>query len=99
MTANTGVSQTPSEKTARAAVITGPGKIEFRDIALPQPARGEVRIRVEGCGVCASNLEIWGGQPWFEYPLEPGAPGHEGWGYIDELGDGVDDVEVGERVA
>jgi len=99
MAANTGVSQTPFEKTARAAVVTGPGEIEFRDIALPQPARGEVRIRVEGCGVCASNLEIWGGQPWFEYPLESGAPGHEGWGYVDALGDGVDDIDVGERVA
>ncbi|MFL6374762.1 MAG: alcohol dehydrogenase catalytic domain-containing protein, partial [Pyrinomonadaceae bacterium] len=99
MTANTGVSQTPSQKTACAAVITGPGKVELREIERPRPAAGEVLIRVEGCGVCASNLEIWGGQPWFEYPFEPGAPGHEGWGYVDELGDGVHDIDVGERVA
>jgi threonine dehydrogenase-like Zn-dependent dehydrogenase len=99
MAANTGVSRTPSEKTARAAIITGPGQIELQEIEMPHPAAGEVRIRVEGCGVCASNLEIWGGQPWFEYPMEPGAPGHEGWGYIDELGAGVADLDVGERVA
>jgi threonine dehydrogenase-like Zn-dependent dehydrogenase len=99
MSAKTGVSRDPSEKSARAAVVTGPRKIEFFDVELPQPEAGEVRVRVEGCGVCASNLEIWGGQPWFEYPFEPGAPGHEGWGYIEALGEGVSDLEVGERVA
>src|SRR5438067_1659419 len=99
MAAHTGVSPTPSEKTARAAVIAGPGQIEFQQIEMPRPATGDVRIRVEGCGVCASNLEIWAGQPWFKYPMEPGGPGHEGWGYIDELGDGVNELDVGERVA
>jgi threonine dehydrogenase-like Zn-dependent dehydrogenase len=37
-------------------------------------------VRLEGCGVCASSLPLWEGRPWFRYPLEPGAPGHEGWG-------------------
>jgi len=99
MGALTGVSQTPTARTARAAVITGPGEVEFNDIELPRPAAGEVRIKLEGSGVCASNLEIWGGQPWFEYPFEPGAPGHEGWGRVDELGEGVDGVEIGDRIA
>jgi threonine dehydrogenase-like Zn-dependent dehydrogenase len=99
MGALTGVSQTPIAGTARAAVITGPGEVEFQDLEVPNPGPGEVRIKVEGCGVCASNLEIWGGQPWFEYPFEPGAPGHEGWGRVDEIGDGVAGVEVGERAA
>jgi len=39
-----------------------------------------VRIRVEGCGVCGSSLPVWEGRPWFDYPLAPGAPGHEVWG-------------------
>ena len=99
MGALTGVSQTPTARTARAAVITGPGEVEFNDVELPRPAAGEVRIKLEGSGVCASNLEIWGGQPWFEYPFEPGAPGHEGWGRVDELGEGVEGVEIGDRVA
>jgi len=99
MGALTGVSQTPTARTARAAVITGPGEVEFNDVELPRPAAGEVRIKLEGSGVCASNLEIWGGQPWFEYPFEPGAPGHEGWGLVDELGEGVDGVEIGDRIA
>src|SRR5690606_28984684 len=36
--------------------------------------------------------------PWFEYPLKPGAPGHEGWGIVDAVGDQVASVAVGDRV-
>jgi threonine dehydrogenase-like Zn-dependent dehydrogenase len=53
---------------------------------------------VEGCGVCGSNLPVWEGRPWFDYPLAAGAPGHEGWGYVDAVGDGAD-AAVGARVA
>jgi threonine dehydrogenase-like Zn-dependent dehydrogenase len=63
------------------------------------PGAGEVRVRLEGCGVCASNLPVWEGRPWFTYPLSPGAPGHEGWGTVDAVGQGVEDVTVGDRVA
>jgi threonine dehydrogenase-like Zn-dependent dehydrogenase len=56
-------------------------------------------MRIEGCGVCASNLPVWAGKPWFEYPLEPGAPGHEAWGRIDETGEGVKGFARGDRVA
>lgn len=56
-------------------------------------------MRLEGCGVCASNLPVWEGRPWFTYPLSPGAPGHEGWGTVDAVGEGVEDVTVGDRVA
>jgi threonine dehydrogenase-like Zn-dependent dehydrogenase len=58
-----------------------------------------VRIAVAGCGVCGSNLAPWQGRAWFRYPFEPGSPGHEGWGTVDELGDGVADLAVGDRVA
>ena len=83
----------------RAAVLTGPGRAELEEVAAPEPGPGEVRVRLEGCGVCASGLEVWAGQPWFDYPLAPGAPGHEGWGRVDKVGDGVERVRVGERVA
>jgi 2-desacetyl-2-hydroxyethyl bacteriochlorophyllide A dehydrogenase len=49
--------------------------------------------------VCGSNLAVWEGQPWFQYPLAAGAPGHEGWGFIDAVGDGVTSVGAGDRVA
>lgn len=53
---------------------------------------------LEGCGVCGSNLPVWEGREWFTYPLPPGAPGHEGWGEVLEVGGDVA-VEVGQRVA
>ena len=81
------------------AVISAPRRIEVRRIEFPAPAAGEVRLKVEGCGVCASNLELWQGKPWFKYPVEPGAPGHEAWGRIDAIGDDVTDLAVGDRVA
>jgi len=52
----------------RAAVVVGPGSIEVRSVPIPEPARGQVRVRLEGCGVCGSNLALWEGRPWFHYP-------------------------------
>jgi 2-desacetyl-2-hydroxyethyl bacteriochlorophyllide A dehydrogenase len=83
----------------QAAVIAGERTLRIAEAALPQPGRGEVRVRLEGCGVCASNLPVWEGRPWFQYPLTPGAPGHEGWGVIDAEGDDVSNVRRGDRVA
>lgn len=83
----------------KAAVLNGNRRVEIIDAALPQPAAGEVRVRLEGCGICASNLPAWEGREWFRYPLDPGAPGHEGWGVVDALGSGVSGVAAGERVA
>ena len=60
---------------------------------------GQVRVRLEGCGVCASNLPVWQGRPYFTYPFEPGAPGHEAWGRIDTVGRDVRHFHAGDRVA
>jgi len=83
----------------RAAVLTGPGRIAIKDVPCPEPAAGEVRIRLEGCGVCASNLTPWAGPDWMKFPTEPGALGHEGWGVINTLGDAVTGLAIGDRVA
>ena len=83
----------------RAAVLEGPGRMEVREVALPEPGPGQVRVRLEGCGVCASNLTPWEGPEWMEFPGEPGGLGHEGWGVIDALGEGVSGLSVGDRVA
>ncbi len=82
----------------RAAVITAPGECEVREVPIPKPAPGEVRVRLEGCGVCASNLPPWEGRPWFSYPLAPGDLGHEAFGRIDALGPNVARWRVGDRV-
>jgi threonine dehydrogenase-like Zn-dependent dehydrogenase len=83
----------------RAAVLTGPGQIRIDTVARPEPGPGQVRLRLEGCGVCASNLTPWAGPEWMQYPTEPGGLGHEGWGVVDALGDGVEGHKVGDRVA
>ena len=83
----------------RAAVLTGPGRIEVERVPLPEPGPGQVRVRLEGCGVCASNLTPWAGPEWMEFPTKPGDLGHEGWGIIDAVGDGVTGVAVGDHVA
>jgi threonine dehydrogenase-like Zn-dependent dehydrogenase len=85
--------------TMRAAVLAAPGRAEVMGVERPEPGPGEVRIRLEGSGVCASNLPVWEGREWFDYPQPPGAPGHEGWGTVDAVGDDVHGVAVGERVA
>ncbi|AIE86689.1 Threonine dehydrogenase-related Zn-dependent dehydrogenase [Fimbriimonas ginsengisoli Gsoil 348] len=93
--------ETPKSRldTMRAATVTQPGKIEIRHVPIPQPGPGEVRIRLEGCGVCASNIPPWEGREWFTYPMDPGGLGHEGWGTVDALGEDVRELKVGDRVA
>jgi threonine dehydrogenase-like Zn-dependent dehydrogenase len=82
-----------------AATLTGPSQIEIQEAPVPEPGPHEVRVRLEGCGVCASNLPPWEGRPWFSYPLEPGQLGHEGWGWIDAVGPGAARLHEGMRVA
>lgn len=82
-----------------AAVIADSRRLTVVRTEVPSPAPGQIRIRVEGCGVCASSLPVWEGREWFRYPLAAGAPGHEGWGLVDAVGDGVENVHEGERVA
>lgn len=85
--------------TTRAARFRGAGDIALETVFLRSPATGEACVRLEGCGVCGSNLPVWQGRPWFNYPLEAGTPGHEGWGVIEALGEGMQGFSVGERVA
>ena len=83
----------------RAAIVTGPGQIQISEVARPEPGPGQVRLRLEGCGVCASNLTPWAGPEWMQYPTEPGALGHEAWGFVDAVGEGVEGLSIGDRVA
>lgn len=81
----------------RAMVIPRAGaKFESVERPLPEPARGEVRLRVHACGVCHSDsIAVEGHLPGMSYPL---IPGHEVIGSIDALGAGVEGWTLGERV-
>lgn len=85
--------------TMRAAVLARPGRMRIDEVPRPAPGPGQVRLKLQGCGVCASNLTPWAGPDWMTFPTEPGALGHEAWGTVDALGDGVEGLRVGERVA
>ncbi|HEX8281463.1 MAG TPA: zinc-binding dehydrogenase [Chthoniobacterales bacterium] len=80
-------------------MIAEPRRVEIAQAETPQPRANQVLVRLEGCGVCASNIPPWEGKPWFSYPMAPGALGHESWGRVEALGDDVTDFEPGERVA
>ncbi len=63
---------------------------------LPQPAAGQVRIRVAACGVCRTDLHIVDGElPW---PGHAVVPGHEIVGHVCALGEGVVGLALGQRV-
>src|SRR5690242_4817089 len=83
----------------KAAVIAAPKGARVENVVRPDPGPGQIRVKLEGCGVCGSNLPTWEGREWFKYPLTPGAPGHEGWGVVDAVGSGVQNFRPGDRVA
>jgi threonine dehydrogenase-like Zn-dependent dehydrogenase len=89
----------PVVRTMRAAILEGAGRARVETVHRPEPAPDQVRIRLQGCGICASNLAVWAGPEWMKFPTEPGGLGHEGWGMVDAVGDNVTDVSVGDRVA
>lgn len=65
---------------------------------MPEPGPGEVRVRVQACGVCGSDVFLQKGGFGDSVPM-PIVPGHEAAGVVDALGVGVDDVRVGDQVA
>jgi threonine dehydrogenase-like Zn-dependent dehydrogenase len=88
-----------SAPTMKAAVITAPREVVIQHVPLPAPGTGQIRVRLEGCGVCASNITPWEGPEWMIYPTRSGGLGHEGWGIVDAVAPDVRSVAVGDRVA
>src|SRR3954471_12119528 len=88
-----------SDNTMLAGRLVAPERFEIETVQRPEPKQNEVRFRVEGSGVCASNLGPWFGLPWTQYPLGPGESGHEAWGIVDAVGKNVAGFAEGDRVA
>jgi D-arabinose 1-dehydrogenase-like Zn-dependent alcohol dehydrogenase len=79
-----------------AQIPTPGGEFEILERRVPQPARGEVRIKVQACGICHSDaLTKEGSLPGIQYPR---IPGHEVVGVIDEAAEGVSQWKTGQRV-
>ncbi len=81
----------------QAMVLERPGEpLRLVERPDPQPADGEVRVRVAACGVCRTDLHVVDGE--LPNPRLPIVPGHEIVGYVDTVGAGVDPLAAGMRV-
>src|SRR5688572_25767876 len=70
--------------------------LELRDVPVPEPAAGEILVKVRACGVCRTDLH--GGEGELPEAKLPLVPGHQVVGTVDRLGEGVQGHAVGERV-
>src|SRR5947209_3936395 len=85
----------------RAMVLERPGAVDtsplrLRDMPIPEPGAGEVRVRVEVCGVCRTDLHVVEG----ELPPRKAVvvPGHEVVGWVDQCGPEANRFSIGDRV-
>ena len=82
--------------TYRAVEVARPGLLQLTQRPLKEPTAGQVRIRVEACGVCHSDsATVDGVLPGITFPR---VPGHEVVGKIDAIGPGVSGWKIGQRV-
>ncbi|PWC20474.1 Zn-dependent oxidoreductase [Brenneria roseae subsp. roseae] len=81
----------------KSIVIQQPNTLVIEERSLSQPSAGEVRVKVKLAGICGSDSHIYRGHnPFAKYPR---VIGHEFFGVIDAVGDGVDPARLGERVS
>ncbi|MGN4149642.1 alcohol dehydrogenase catalytic domain-containing protein [Burkholderia gladioli] len=76
-----------------SVVVDRPNSLNLREMPLPEPAAGEVRVRVRYAGICGSDLHIFRGHnPFVSYPR---VIGHEFVGRVESVGTGVDAARIG----
>ncbi|WP_409345997.1 zinc-binding dehydrogenase [Paenibacillus sp. MBLB4367] len=83
------------KKTMQALVWHGVGDLRSEEVPVPRIGAKEVLVKVRYAGICATDQEIFNGQ--YPYPA-PYIPGHEITGTIEEIGEGVNQLKVGDRV-
>src|SRR5260370_18652731 len=82
--------------TYRAIEVSAPGELRVVEREISEPGAGQVRIRVEACGVCDTDaVRVMGVYPGLTLPR---VPGHEVVGRIEALGSGVSKWKIGQRV-
>jgi len=78
------------------AVMTEPGKIEFRDVPVPEVKDNQIKIKMKRIGICGSDVHVYHGKhPYTSYPV---VQGHEVAAEVVEVGANVTNVKVGNKV-
>ncbi|MEK3888668.1 zinc-dependent alcohol dehydrogenase [Bacillus sp. FSL K6-3431] len=85
--------------TQMCAVVDQVGKISIRRARIPEPAEGEVRVKVKWVGICGSDVEVFRGAREPEFISYPTRLGHEVAGVIDKVGKNVGGIKVGDHVS
>lgn len=84
------------EKTMIQQVMTAPKEITFQTVPVPKPAANQVLLKIRRIGICGSDIHVYHGtHPFTSYPV---TQGHELSGEVVELGEGVKDFRVGQKV-
>jgi 2-desacetyl-2-hydroxyethyl bacteriochlorophyllide A dehydrogenase len=93
-------------KNMKAAFLVQPGNMKVKEIPIPEPAPGWVRLKVKACGICGSDMHYYKGnypelesKEIIEKKVLNKIYGHEACGIIDKLGEGVTGLKAGDRVA
>lgn len=89
---------TSMDKTMRGGVFLGGGRIELRDLPIPEPAPGEVLLKVAACGVCGTDNHILNGEIT-DGVFPPVVLGHEIAAHVERVGPGVEAFRPGEFCA
>jgi threonine dehydrogenase-like Zn-dependent dehydrogenase len=87
------------EGTQMCAVVEEIGNISIKRALIPEPAEGEVRVKVKWVGICGSDVEVFRGAREPEFISYPTRLGHEVAGVIDKVGPNVIGVKLGDHVA
>jgi len=78
-------------------ILKEPGqRLEPANLPIPEPEPGQVRVKVNVCGVCRTDLHVVDGE--LTEPKLPIVPGHQIVGIVDKMGEGVDEFAVGDKV-
>lgn len=81
----------------KSIVIRQPNELVIEDRDIPAPGEGEIRVKIKLAGICGSDSHIYRGHnPFAKYPR---VIGHEFFGVIDAVGEGVSNERIGERVS
>ena len=88
-------------KTAKVATLTAPKRIEVKEYPVPALNDDDILVKVEGCGVCGTDVHEWKGDP---FGIIPVTLGHEGTGEIVYLGKNIkkdtagNPIHVGDKI-